>query len=84
MYNADEIKGFYHKSCYLGLSFNLFENVNAIAVRDLPYGTVLGALRSDGNTLFLVYTYVWQKDVVKIFIVPGAPRNVDPARAITW
>ena len=27
MYNPAEIKGFYHKSCYLGLSSNLFENV---------------------------------------------------------
>ena len=46
-------------------------------------GTVLGALRSDGNTLLLVYTYVWQEDVAKIFKVPGAPHNVNPARAIT-
>ena len=43
-----------------------------------------GALRSDGKTLFLVYTYVWQEDVAKIFKVPGAPRNVNPVRAITW
>ena len=46
-------------------------------------GTVLGALRSDGNTLLLVYTYVWQEDVAKIFKVPGAPHNVNQARTIT-
>ena len=39
---------------------------------------VPGALRSDGKTLFLVYTYVWQEDVAKISKVPGAPRNVNP------
>ena len=27
MYNPAEIEGFYHKSCYHGLSFNLFKNV---------------------------------------------------------
>ena len=32
----------------------------------------------------LVYTYVWQEDVAKIFKVPGALRNVNPARAIKW
>ena len=57
---------------------------NAITGRDLPNGPVPGALRSDGKTLFLVYTYVWQEDVAKIYEVPGAPRNVNPARAITW
>ena len=34
--------------------------------------------------LFLVFTYIWQKDFVKISKVPGAPRNVNPARSITW
>ena len=42
------------------------------------------ALRSNYTSLFLVYTYVWQEDVAKIFKVPGAPRNASPARAITW
>ena len=28
------------------------------------------------KTLFLVYTYVWQKDIAIIFIVSGAQRNV--------
>ena len=57
---------------------------NAITGRDLLYGPVPGALRPDGNTLFLIYTYVWQEDVAKIFKVPGFPRNVNPAWAITW
>ena len=34
--------------------------------------------------LFLVFTYIWQEDVAKISEVPGAPRNVNPARAMTW
>ena len=33
--------------------------------------------------LFLVFTYTWQEDVAKIPI-PGALRNVNLARAITW
>ena len=32
----------------------------------------------------ILNTYVWQEDIAKIFKVPGAPRNVNPARAITW
>ena len=32
----------------------------------------------------LVFTYIWQEDVAKIFKVPGAPRNVNPAWAIAW
>ena len=34
--------------------------------------------------LFLVFANIWQEDFVKIFEVPGAPRNVNPARSITW
>ena len=83
MYNPGEIKGFYFKSCYLGLSSNRFKNVMQQPGRDLQYGTVPRALRSDGKTLFLVYTYVWPKDVAKISKVPRAPRNVNQARAIT-
>ena len=30
--------------------------------------------------LLLVLAYIWQKDVAKIFKVPGAPRNTNPAR----
>ena len=83
MYNPAKIKGFCHKSCYLGLSSNLFKNVMQLTWRDLQYGTVLGAC-AQMVTLFLVHTYVWQEDVAKIFKVPGDPRNVNPARAITW
>ena len=34
--------------------------------------------------LFLVITYIWPEDVAKFPKVPGAPRKVNPARAITW
>ena len=34
--------------------------------------------------LFLVFTYIWQKDAAKNPKVSGAPCNVNPARAITW
>ena len=34
--------------------------------------------------LFLVFTYIWQEDVAKIFKVPMSLRNVNLARAITW
>ena len=44
---------------------------------------LLEASRLDGET-FLVFTYFWQKDVEKISKVPRAPRNVNPAGAITW
>ena len=44
---------------------------------------LLEAPRSDGETS-LVFTYIWLKDVKKISKVPSAPRNMNPARAITW
>ena len=44
---------------------------------------LLGAPLSDGET-FLVFTYIWLKDVEKISKMPSAPRNENPARAITW
>ena len=34
--------------------------------------------------LFLVFIYIWQEDVAKIFKVPTAPHNINLARAITW
>ena len=34
--------------------------------------------------LYFWSTLVWEGDVAKISKVPGAPRNVNPARAITW
>ena len=52
MYNPAKIKGFYHKSCRLGLSSNRFKKRNLITGRDLPYGPVPGALRSDGRLYF--------------------------------
>ena len=48
----------------------------------LWHSPVPGAPRSDGET-FVVFTYIWQEDVAKISKVPGAPRNVNSARAIT-
>ena len=49
----------------------------------LPYGTEPVAPRSDGKT-YLVFSYIWQKDVAKIPKVPGVPRSVNPARAIAY
>ena len=49
---------------------------------NLPYGKVPGAWRSNVR-LFLVFIYTWQEDVAKIPKVPGAPRNVYLAQAIT-
>ena len=34
--------------------------------------------------LFLLFMCIWQEDVAKIPEVPGAPRNANPAREITW
>ena len=34
--------------------------------------------------LFLVFTYIWQEDVAKIFKVSRAPHNINLGRAITW
>ena len=34
--------------------------------------------------LFLVFTYIWHEDVAKLSKVPGAPRNANSARVITW
>ena len=43
------------------------------------------ALRSDGKTFIWssLITYIWQEDVAKIRKVPGAPHNLNVARAIT-
>ena len=39
----------------------------------------LGAMRSNVKT-FLIFTYIWQKDVAKMSKVPGAQRGVNSAR----
>ena len=39
--------------------------------------------RSDGETFFLLFIYIWLEDVAEITEVQRAPRNVNPARAIT-
>ena len=40
--------------------------------------------RSDGNTFFWSSLTSWHEEVEKNFNVPGASRNVNQARAITW
>ena len=40
-------------------------------------------VQNDGKT-FLVFTYIWQEDIAKIFKVPGSRHDVNPARAIAW
>ena len=46
---------------------------------DLFYGTVPGP-RAQMVRLFLIFTYIWQEDLAKILIVPGAQRDENPAR----
>ena len=38
------------------------------------------ALRLNLKNFSMVFTYIWQKDVAKISKVPGAQRDVNPAR----
>ena len=84
MCNPGEIKGFCSKSGYLRPSSNLFVNVMQKPGADLPYGSrVPGAPLSDGK-IFLVFTFIWPEDFAKVSEVPGAPRNIIPARSITW
>ena len=52
MYNLSEIKGFCIKSRYIKPSSNLFMNVMQYLWPDLLYGTLPGALRSDGKSFF--------------------------------
>ena len=61
-----------------------FYGRNVITRADLPNGAVPGArVQNDGKT-FLVFTYIWQEDVAKIFKVPGVSHIVNPALAIPW
>ena len=46
---------------------------------DLFYGTVPG-LCVQMVRLFYIFTYIWQEDIAKIPKVPGAQRDVNPAR----
>ena len=45
---------------------------------DLFYGTVPGPHAQMVRLFF--FTYIWQEDLAKIHKVPGAQRNVNPAR----
>ena len=87
MYNPGEIKGLLPESCNLKPSIPhlfFFLSVMQFSGLDLPYGTVPGAPRSDGRPFWSSPIYsIWQEDVSKILEVPRAPRNVNPARAIT-
>ena len=46
---------------------------------DLFYGTVPGP-HARMVRLFFIVTYIWQEDLAKIPKVPGAQRDVNPAR----
>ena len=50
---------------------------------DILYGTVPGAPHLDGKTFFGLHLCL-AEDVAKISKVPGAPRNVYPARAMGY
>ena len=54
-------------------------NVMQLPAPYLACGTVPGP-RAQIVGLFLVFTYIWLKEVAKIRLVPGAPRNLNPAR----
>ena len=58
MYHLEEINSFCPKSCYLRPYLTFFMNVKQQPGPDLPYGTVPGALRSDGKTLFGLQLYL--------------------------
>ena len=46
---------------------------------NLFYGTVPGP-HAQMVRLFFFFTYIWQEDLAKIPKVPGAQREVNPAR----
>ena len=47
---------------------------------DLFHGTVPGPRAQMVRLFFIIFTYIWQEDLAKIPKVPGAQRDVNPAR----
>ena len=71
------------KSCYLRITSSLFMNecINQGRIYRNVAQYQLGARRSNLKIFFgLHLLYIWQKDVAKISKVPGAQRDVNPAR----
>ena len=84
MYNPAEIKGLYHTSLYLGLSSNLFKKLMQLQSGIYHMAQCQEPCAQMVRLYFWSTLMFWQEDVAKIFKVPGAPHNVNPARAITW
>ena len=83
MYNPEEIEIFCPKSCCFRSSSNSFMNVmQQLRPDSIQYGTVQLGPRAQIMKLFLVFTYIWQKDVAKISKMPRTPCNVDAARQL--
>ena len=84
MYNLGEIKGFCPKNCNVRHSHNFFYEHNAITSAEFTkwHSARCPVLR--WYDVYLVFTYIWQEDVVNILKLPKAPRNVNPSRAITF
>ena len=79
------MESFVLKVPILGPHSPLYER-NAITTAEFTiiwHSTTKG-LHAQMVRLFLVFTYVWQEDVAKIFKVPRAPHNINLARARTW
>ena len=72
-----KLRVFVLKVAISGPRLTLYER-NAIAMAQCQ------GPRTQMVRLFFVFVYTWQEDVPKFRKVPGAPRNVNSARAITW
>ena len=79
MYTQGEIMRFVLEVDTSGPHILTFYKPNAITSAVFAIWHSAKDPRSDSRT-FLVFIYIWQKDVSKIPWVTGAPRNVNSAR----
>ena len=80
-----KLRVFVLKVAILGPHVTFFLNVIQQPGPDLPYGTGPGAPLSDDKTFFSgLHLFLARRFCKKISTVPGGPRNVNPARSITW
>ena len=85
MYNPGEMESFVLKVPILGPHLPFYErNALTRAGFTIMWRSTSKGSRAQMLRLFLVFTYIWQEDVVKIFKVPRAPNNINLARALTW
>ena len=83
MYNPREMESFVLKVPILGLPFHERNAVTRAGFTTIWHSTSK-RFRAQMVRLFLVFTYIWQEDVAKIFKVPRAPHNKNLAQAISW